>query len=61
MKIPEQFRYRLFKALLGPVEHIRDNSVLELLQGFAANDLNAIEPIVEDLLDYVLGQSRRPN
>lgn len=61
MKIPEQFRYRLFKALLGPTEYVRDNTVLELLEGFAAHDLNAIEPIIEELLDHVLGQNTRPN
>lgn len=54
MKIPEQYRERLFLALLGPVDRIPPGHIARiLLEKYAALQLEDISPIIEELLDVI--------
>lgn len=54
MKIPEYFRDRLFKALVGPV-HVfaKGDTARQVLEDIAARQLEDITPVLEQMLDWV--------
>lgn len=57
MKIPEDYRDRLYTALLGAIDRIPEGDEARLiLEEVAARDLDSIEPIIEELLDRMCGR-----
>jgi hypothetical protein len=60
MRIPEYYRQKLYKALLGPIWQIpRGETARTILEEVASHELDSIEPIIEDMIDYILAIERR--